>query len=157
PAGGAAYDPAEKMPPKLAARLPSAEADVASRAAVQGILDELDLPPVRPPRAQTPPLRLETPGPFSAQGPEGDKAASGSPKEIRENPDKYPLRAAVLETADALRKHAGAPLHDYIGAGSAGEAAKKSILEHQREPALIFLDLKTKVERLREVGENRAE
>lgn len=157
PAEGAAYNPEEKPPAKLVARLPAAAGDLAARAEVQRILDELDLPPVRPPRAHTPPLKLETLIPFSAKVLESYKADYTSLKDIVAQPLKHPLRVAVLETAEALRKHAGAPLHDFIAAGGAGDAAKKSILEHQREPALIFFDLKMKVEKLREVASMKEE
>ena len=154
---GAAYDPAEKVPPRLVVKLPTFGGDVAARAEVLSILDELDVPAVKPPRAHTPPLRLETLIPFSPQTLEQYKADYKDLKEIKEQPQKYPVRVAVLEAAEALRTHGSVSLIDYVGAGSNGEAAKKSILAQQREPARIYQDLKEKVEALRELAEMKGE
>lgn len=157
PEGGAAYNPEEKPPAKLVAKMLAVQGETVPRAVIQAILDELDLPPVKPPRVETPALKLETIVPFSAKTLEAYKADYNMLREITENPEKYPLRVAVLDTATALRKHAGAPLHDFIAGGGAGETTKKAIFEHQREPALIQLDLKNKIERLRELAEMREE
>ncbi len=155
---GSAYDPQEKQPAKLTARAPAVEGDAAVRKEVQGILAELDMPPVKPPRVQAPPLKLETLVPFAAQALEPYKADYLSLKEVLEQPEKYPLRVAVLDAAQALRKHADAPMIDSIPAsGPASDAAKKSILEQQRELAVIQLDLEKKLEKLREVATSRDE
>jgi hypothetical protein len=78
--------------------------------------------------------------------------------EIRKNPDKYPLRFAVLAAVDSLRKqYAEGSLPEEFRAPDPKDraAAMKRILESQRPLARQMADLKEQQERLEGLTEER--
>jgi hypothetical protein len=105
PAEGAAYDPKEKLPPKLVIDPPAQpDGTTAEPRLVRGILKEIDVPSLKPTRDDMR-LKPESLPPFSAKTMDAYKADS----------KKTPLRDAVALAQAALQKQGDAErLQEYF-------------------------------------------
>src|SRR5262249_53941174 len=155
---GAAYDPKEPLPSRVEVpNPPPPSGGAASRQEVRGILEEIGLPPIKPALDQTP-LEFDVLIPFDAKKLKSYKA-DATTQEILANPEKYPLRAAVLKVVKLLTEHfnpekASVVLRDYFG-GNNGEQGKKQVLAEQRAPAMVLAELREAKEELDKAGQAR--
>jgi hypothetical protein len=157
PAEGAPYDPKEPLPARLIVSPPTPLADNrASPSDVQGILQEIDLPPLRPGQGDVASLKLEALLPFAANVLEAYRPDYSSVEAIRAEPAKYPLRVAVLEVLDLLRKAGQSPLREKFRGGGNPDRIKKEILKEQEQPARLTRELKEALDLLEEAGRQRA-
>jgi hypothetical protein len=160
--GGAAPNKQEALPPKIdIPQPPPPPGGMARPDEIRSILSEIDLPPIKLARADTAALQIEAMMPFSAKKLAPYQADYASLKEIETNPERFPLRAAVLDAVKLLRekfnpKNPELVLRDYF-AGNNSEAIKKEILKEQEKPADILSELNTVSRRLEKVGEKRDE
>jgi hypothetical protein len=158
---GAPYDPAEPPPPPVAVPPPPQPSEgAAGKAVVQSILEETDaIPPVKLTREGLLPLQYESLPPFSGKTLEAYKADYTSLNELRAKIDQYPLRKAVLNAADVLKKHAKSFREDFPAGGGGALTAdeKKNILDQQQDPAKINAELDEALEELIEAGKDRAQ
>ena len=155
---GANYDAQETLPPRIELGNPPLAGD--SAADVRQILDELKLPPIQV--SATGDEKIELDGIFFAR----DKLTPYLPdykslEEIRRQPEKYPLRVAVLETLKLLDNEFGAGdtraalRQFYPAAGS--QDMKNRILNEQKKPAKILLRMQEARTTLEKAGEARAD
>jgi hypothetical protein len=172
PAAGSPYDPAAPPPARFEMPTPAkiAGGKPADPALVRGIVREIALPPIKllgkDETAFT--SRLESLVPFSAVALK-DYAPDGmSIEDARRSADVYPLRVAVLNAVEVLRrhgenkvkvgnsiKHVGSLREEFRGATN--DAVKKTVANEQREgPALILAELEDAVKELEKAGESRA-
>jgi hypothetical protein len=93
PEEGAAYNPAEPVPPRVAPKQPAALAEAYSVDELRKLLEEVDLPPIKIAKDETP-LRAEALPPFPAKA----MAAYQAP----DDKEDTPLRAAVKAGVKAL-------------------------------------------------------
>jgi hypothetical protein len=156
---GAPYDPEEPPPPPVAVPPPPQPSEgAAGKAVVQSILEETDaIPPVKLTREGLLPLQYESLPPFSGKALEAYKPDYTSLKDLRAKLDQYPLRKAVLNAADVLKKHAKSFREDFPAGGGGALTAdeKKKILEQQQDPAKINAELEEALEELIDVGKER--
>jgi hypothetical protein len=149
----------EPLPQVAIAPIPPPVGGTASPADVRAILDEIALPPIKLTSELTTPLHIEALVPFSAKKLEPYRADYRSLSAIEDNPDKYPLRAVVLQAVRVINKefnpHNDAfALRDSFPGGNS-EAVKAQIAERQTKPALIHEKLTEALENLKKVGEER--
>jgi len=160
--GGAAPNKQEALPPKIdIPQLPPPPGGMARPDEIRGILSEIDLPSIKRARADTAPLQIEAMMPFSAKKLAAYQADYTSLKEIVANPERFPLRAAVLDAVKLLREKFNPQnpelvLRDYF-AGNSSDAIKKEILKEQEKPADVLSEMNTIYRRLEKVGEKRDE
>jgi hypothetical protein len=158
-ADGAAYDPEEPLPAPVVIPVPPRPPEgAAGKAVLQSILEETDgIPPVKMTRQGTLPLQYESLPPFSAKLLETYKADYTSLKDLKAKADQYPLRKAILNAADVLKKHAKSFREDFPAGGGGALTAdeKKKILEQQQDPAKIFAELQEALDELKEAGNER--
>jgi hypothetical protein len=126
---------------------------------IRSILREIDLPPIKLARSDTATLRIETLVPFSAKKLAPYRPDYLSLGEISANPERFPLRVAVLEAVKFLRErfnpqNPALVLRDYFS-GNNSDAIKKAILKESEKPADILTDLNALYRRLEKVGEER--
>lgn len=157
PATGAAYNPAEPLPPPLVVRQPPLKGDPASLAVVRGILEEIKQVPS--PRVGRPGLQDVLPvnalPPFAAQDLEPYQTDYRSWKEFEAQKDQYPLRAAVAHAVKVLQENADKfALKEYFG-GASTAAVKKAVLKEQMEPGKAILFLEEVLEELEKAGAQR--
>jgi hypothetical protein len=171
-AAGSPYDSAAPPPAKFEMPTPAkiAGGKPADPALVRGIVREIALPPIKllgkDETAFT--SRLESLVPFSAAALK-DYAPDGvSVEDVRRSADVYPLRVAVLNAVEVLRRHGenkvkvgnsikniGSLREEFRGATN--DAVKKTVANEQREgPALILAELEDAVKELEKAGESRA-
>jgi hypothetical protein len=161
PEGGAAYDPGEALPPPLAIPRPAPPAGgFAKREMIRGILNEIELPPIKLARSDTAALRIEDLVPFAAKKLD-DYEPDASLKDIEANPMKYPVRVAVLEAVKLLREKFNpqqpeVALREYFG-GNNSDAIKKEILKEQEKPADVLSELEMIRVRLAKLNDAREE
>jgi hypothetical protein len=155
---GAPYDRGEPLPAKTEVAIPVPSGSMAKQADVRSILQEIELPPMKPVRESTTPLALDTLMPFSADVLEHYRPDYQSLKEIESSPQKYPLRVAVLEAVKLIRRELTADndafsLQDSFPGVS--ETLKKEILKRQTQTARITARLRETLDNLRKIGEER--
>jgi hypothetical protein len=171
-ASGSPYDPSAPPPARfeMPTRATLAGGKPADPALVRGIVREITLPPIKllakDETAFT--SRLEALIPFSAVALKDYAPDNVSIEDVKKSADVYPLRAAVLNAVEVLRrhgenkvkvgnsvKHVGPLREEFRGATS--DAVKKTIANEQREgPALILAELEDAVKELEKAGEFRA-
>src|SRR5262249_37901202 len=69
---------------------------------------------------------------------------------------QFPLRAAVVDAVDLLRKYGKTPLMELFR-GTTNDQVKAAVLQSQREPARIIGELQEGLDLLRKAGETRDE
>jgi hypothetical protein len=157
---GAPFDPQEREPKKV--EIPNIAAEqgaVAARSDIEGILREIDLPPIRLVREQTATLRIGAFIPFLARAMEPYKADNVSVSEVEAAAEKYPLRASVLKVVRQLNEEFG-PEKASVSfresfSGGKSDQIKAEILKEQTKPARVLLDLQEALDQLRKSGEKR--
>jgi hypothetical protein len=157
---GAPYDKDEPLAPLVVIqRPPVPSGGVADQRDVRSILQEIDLPPIKMAQERSGTVAIETIIPFSAEVLQTYRPDYGSMKEIKNNPDKFPLRVKIINTIELLRKHfdpkenAGS-LREHFGGGN-NDKIKAEILKEQLKPAHVQADLKDKLDELRKAGVER--
>lgn len=157
-ADGIPFDPNEPPPARLVLRAPEVPGGAAPPAEVRKVLDEIDIPPIKLGRGN-PSLKLDAVLPFAAERMEKYRADYASIRELLQiagNKEKYPLRAAVVAATDVLRKYAREPLIEVFTGGN-NDKVKQQILDQQRRPATIILELDEALADLRKVEDKRDE
>jgi hypothetical protein len=153
-AEGASYDKNEPPPAKVVVEKPSSSQEGAAKPKdIRDLLQEIDVPPIKLVRESTSPLRVEELMPFSAKVMQAYRADYNSLDENKDE-DKYPLRAAVLQAIDILRKHAKFPLQEHFAGGNS-EQLKKQIEEQQKPLARINGELSEALEKLNDLETKR--
>jgi hypothetical protein len=163
PAAGAAYDPAEPMPPPLTLKEPASPGgQLAGFAEVNGILNEIKLlPPVRQTRAgedrllqayNLPPFPAKVLGTYKRD----------DYKSVKEVLDRYqqdpqgfakahPVRALLLDAAEALRKSAKINMRETLF-GPIDPKKKTAFLKEQREPGMMIFELEQVLGQMQTLG-----
>ncbi|HVK15613.1 MAG TPA: caspase family protein [Fimbriiglobus sp.] len=117
---------------------------------VAGIATRITLPPLRANRSTTDKEKsLDELIPFAEAAMKGHMPDGISDSDIRDEPEKYPLRKAALDTLAALKTS-----WDRLGESGVrdrfvqetSDAVKKLIIAEQETPALIGLELKSRVQ-----------
>ena len=127
----------------------------ATKKEIQGLIDEIDVPPVKPARNTGKAVGFASVVPFSEdvmRKYRGDATI----RAIMADADKYPLRVATLNAVEILRKvdKDRAELPDEIRSQQ-NDAAKAAIKNLQKGPARIMADLKDAIDALEKAGEER--
>ena len=158
---GASYDAQEPLPGRLVLPAQQTASPPAAPEAVRQILKELKLPPIQLSMAEDEKIELDGVIFFAR-----DKLAPYLPdyrslEEIRQQPAKFPLRVAVLDTLDLLNKEFGSgkakeTIRQFYSASGAQDA-KNRILNEQKKPAQLLLALQEARARLDKAGESRDE
>ncbi|HEY1379142.1 MAG TPA: hypothetical protein VGF55_20235, partial [Gemmataceae bacterium] len=165
PGEGAAYNPAESLPPRFDLPRPAALAagGLADPQMVKSIFTEIALPPIKLPRDsdQAPQpgdeaARLAAVMPFRADALKGYEADYADLKEIMAKGGEYPVRVAVIHAVDALDKLArsgnGRLLEEFRG--QITDDVKKSITAMQKDgPGRLELELSDAYEELEKVAD----
>jgi predicted Zn finger-like uncharacterized protein len=174
---GLAYDPSVRMPPHI--ELPKstafAQGGVADPKEIEKLIREVAVPPLKLPRdkGQESPEQqaaaLAATFPFSAETMKPYAADYHSLREILDKPKDYPLRVAILKTAEALDRQgrlnririgdkevsADSLIEKFRDSGS-DAAVKKSLTRSQQDgPALMLVELQELLELMEKVGRNR--
>jgi predicted Zn finger-like uncharacterized protein len=159
------YDPAESSAahltiPRVADLAPGGLADARQ---VRSILAEIALPPIKPIRngqeaGQDEIGRLAEIIPFRADALKGYEADYQNLRELLDQPERFPLRVAVIHAVEALDKLArsgrGKLMDEFRG--PATDDVKKSITDNQKEgPARLELELATALEELEKAADLR--
>jgi hypothetical protein len=154
---GAPYDPAQLLAPAVVIKPPPmSPGGLAPTAQVRKILDELKLvPPVRPARDPRSGLTADTLPPFPAKALEPYEADYMSLAEIEQNPEKYPLRVAVLRAAKVLRENVDQFHMKEVFNGNTSAQIKRQVLKEQVDPGKSILFLKDALDDLKKAGEKR--
>jgi hypothetical protein len=152
PGAAVALNPDE--PPAARVEFPAPPKGVAPDEVV-GIAGRIALPPLRTNRSTTEKEEsLAKLVPFAETAMKGYMPDGVSDEEIQADPEKYPIRKAALDTLAALRKSwdklqnpkTGEPgIRDRF-VEETTEAVKKRIVAEQEAPALIGLEMKTRVQ-----------
>lgn len=172
PATGSPYDPTALPPARFEMPTPAkiAGGKPADPALVRGIIREISLPPIKLLGKDETAFaaRLESLLPFSAAALKDYASDKVSVEDIKRSADVYPLRIAVLNAVEVLRRHGenkvkvgnsiknvGSLREEFRGATN--DAVKKTIANEQREgPALILAELEDAVTDLEKAGAFRA-
>ncbi|MBX7103128.1 MAG: hypothetical protein K1X57_03555 [Gemmataceae bacterium] len=170
---GAAHDPAEPSPTRVVIPKPSslARGGLADPSVVKAIFDEVRCPPIRATSADKALTTDDLEGvfPFSAETLARYAADYKNLQEVTENPQKYPLRVAVLKAVEVLDRHSRGDV--LVGAsrkqvgllreeftGPSSDNIKKTIAREQQEgPAAMYLELEDLVKSLEKVGRSKSE
>lgn len=160
-ADGAAYDPDQAPPARMLVTAPKPAADAASHAEVQQILEELALPPFRVSSGEDQPLVLDGVVTFSAEKLAPYKPDYTSLAQVRAQAAKKPLRGAVLDTLDLLRRvgqpsRTGEGFRDFYPA-KAPANLKDRVRREQERPAKLMASLNEAREHLDKIAEERGE
>src|SRR5262249_20871537 len=142
--GGAPYNAAEPLPPKLVLKAASpAAGTVASSTVVESILEEINqLPPVRASQKQVPFASLPV---FSGKIVDDYQPDYQSwPELVRmaKDKDKYPVRAAVLEAIKALKASGKIAMRESFS-GTITPQVKKQFAATQQEPGIMIFELES--------------
>jgi hypothetical protein len=147
PADGAAPDPREKLPPKVAIPSPTLEGDqVADLRVVRGILREIDAPPVKKDREEMR-IRAESLPLFPAKALAAYTADSA----------KTPFREAVAKAHAALQNQGdNERLQEYFNAPSGDKTAFNMELENKgKQLAKALFEIESAMEELAKVEAER--
>jgi hypothetical protein len=156
--GGAPYNPAEPLPMHTVVHAaPMPGGDAARPAMVQKILDEIALVP--PPRAgrntATDAFNVKALPTFAAKDLEKYDADYKSWAEFETKGDKFPVRAAVVKAAKALRESTTKfTMKEFFG-GATTAAVKKAVFKEQAAPGKTILNLEDALDELVQAGEKR--
>jgi hypothetical protein len=156
--GGAAYNAAEPLPPRLVLKaVAPAGKKVAGLAMVKNIVDEINrLPPVRASQKQVQAASLPA---FSAGALEEYNADYKSWPELlamAQDKDRYPLRAAVLQAIKVLRDSEKIKMKETFG-GPITPQVKKQFAATQQEPGIMIFQMETALAELKTAGQKRAQ
>jgi hypothetical protein len=161
--GGAPYSAAEPAPPPMRVVAGGAKkANIASRALIDGIVREINAIPT-PREARGKPTESFPPGampPFPAEALRGYEVAYGSLDELKKivagDPNRHPLRAAVLNAIKELNDSAQkfAPRTNFSGA--INDVLKKQVHKEQRAPGEMIGALEFALGALEKAGKDRA-
>ncbi|MFL5340821.1 MAG: hypothetical protein ACJ8F7_11790 [Gemmataceae bacterium] len=152
-----AYDAAE--PPAKAVEIPAPEKvfdkGLAAKKDLEAIMNEINVPPVKLVRATGNAVRFEAVVPFPADVMNKYKG-DATIAEIKGDPEKYPLRIAVINAVEKMRELGGntGDLPEEIRS-QASDAQKAMLKNLQKGPARVMADLKDVLEALEKVGEDR--
>lgn len=145
--GGVALNPDE--PPAARFEFPTPPKGVAP-AEVAGIAVRIALPPLRASQVSTEKeVPLDQLVPFAEAAMMGHMPDGVSDADVRDEPEKYPIRKATLDTLAVLmmswdRLGRSGVLDQFPG--ETNDAVKKRIVAAQEVPALIGLELKTRMQ-----------
>lgn len=171
--GGPAPDPHE--PPAEVVKIPKPaelfREGTADPMLIQGIFAEVICPPIRAKSADEilAPETLQSVTPFSAAALAEYAADYRDLDEIKKNPEKYPLRVAVLNAVEVLHRHARGDVlvgrtRKQVGllreefSGPTTDAMKKTIEKEQTlGPGAMYLELEELYKSLEAVGEKKAD
>jgi hypothetical protein len=149
PESGEAIAPNADEPSAARFELPAPPKGVAP-AEVARIAARIALPPLRASQLSTEKEdSLDQLAPFTEAAMAGHMPDGVSDEDVRDDPEKYPIRKAALDTLAALKMS-----WDRLGKsgvidrfpGETNDAVKKRIVAAQEVPALIGLDLKNQVQ-----------
>lgn len=161
---GQPYDPSVPMPPRLAIAVPESLKDAAPPQLVQSILDELNIIP--PVRGESQALRPSHLPPFSSkllEEYETDQKFANFDQlraQVMKDAEKYPLRAAVVEAIEDLRKSNSFTFTESLfspGGATLDPKVKAKFLETQKEPGKVIFGLENSLAKLVEVEDKRDE
>ncbi len=156
PDSGAAYNAGEPLPSPLAVRLPTIPGvDVAGKAAVKSIMDEIEM---IPPARETRPLPFIPPMPAKAVAAyqrDGYNSIAELQKMVAAEADKFPLRKAILDAIDVLKENSKIDIEESLTdpGGPITPAVKTAFLERQKGPALSIFALEQALVKLQKAGE----
>ena len=159
-AEGTPPDPGEREPEKIEVPTPSAEQGAtATRSDIEGILREIEIPPIKLIREQTAPLLIGALIPFPARTMEPYKADKVSISEVEAAAEKYPLRVSILRVVKQLNdefspEKAAVSFRESFSGGKSDQI-KAEILKEQTKPARVLLDLQESLDQLRNAGGKR--
>ncbi len=161
---GAAYNPAEPLPPQITIRPPAQNLgeDAAGAAMVNNILEEIKkIPPMKESlKDYMKTLRAESLPPFPKKVMDFYKADYKSWSDLEAKAKdkayraKYPLRAAVLEVKKLLEKSEEVRLEDRLY-GPINDKTKASFLDKQKPIALAIFELDEGLQTMKEAAEMR--
>jgi hypothetical protein len=161
PDQAASYEAPEPLPAPLQLSAPQPPTAPADPRVVRQILGELKLPPIQASLAEEEKLDIDGVVFFAR-----DKLSPYLPDyqsldEIRRQPEKYPLRVAVLNTLKFLDNEFGSgksngALRQFYPAGGSQDT-KNRILTEQKRPAQLLLRLQEERAKLDKAGEARDE
>lgn len=171
PESGAAYDKTEAAPPPpVLASLPVGAGDVAKiRRTIQGVLDEIGAPPVKPGREDTglkfdllPPFSEKALEKYAADNPDVKSKVRGAVEQARAvlwavnvYPPPQTISGEVGKVKSALRGVNLSVLKDGYRANPNENLLKTQVFNDQREVAKIFGQLDEAYEKLMEAKEDR--
>lgn len=167
---GALYDPDQPMPERLAIRPPSVEGgDVAKEAQVKGIIDIVQLLP--PVRAAQSTIKFSHLPAFSVKTIEefkGDRAYANFDElkknfdELKKsedaNPEKHPLRAAIVEGIACMDDAKSLVMEERLinpGGGQFDGKVKAAFLNKQKDPGIKIFEMESVLAKLKAAGEER--
>jgi hypothetical protein len=155
--GGAAYNAAEPLPPRLVLKaVAPAGNKVASLDLVKNIVGEINrLPPVRASQKQVQAANLPT---FTVETIEEYKADYNSWADLvamAKDKDAYPLRAAVLQTIKVLTESEKIKIRESFS-GPITPQVKKQFAATQQEPGIMIFEMETALADLKAAGQKRA-
>jgi hypothetical protein len=163
PGESVAYDPQEPAPARFDIPTPASlmTAGVADKKLVKSLIAEADVPPVKVARKGTPAINLDMIFPFSAEVMK-DYQDDVPLSEVMANPDKYPLRIAAISGAKLLREIRDTKDKNESNLpeefrGETDDKAKASILNSQRIPARIQLQIEEELQKMDTAAESRKE
>jgi len=155
-----AHDP--KAPPAEMFKVPTPQdvfvKGVVPRADVKKMLDIFALPPLKQTRISDSSLRVDQILPFTVEAMK-DYRSDVPLDAIKKNADKYPLRIAVLDVIDELRKlnSGDISLPTELTEADRSDASKGNLAKLQREPARLMQKLSELEEKLGKAAEGRGE
>src|SRR5262249_46468793 len=125
---------------------------------IKKMLDVFALPPIKEARRTETAVRFDKVLPFPAEMMKDYK--NPTPIDvIRKDPDKYPLRAAIVDAVEKLRKldSSDLALPTELMEAQVNDAAKAALQKQQRVPARVMLVLTNVKEALEKLAEERKE
>jgi len=159
--GDVAFDKTQPLAAGMMIPRPSPPGGMAKADEVRSILEEIDLPPIKPAREESRRPLIEELVPFSAKKLEAYRADYTSVKEIDSNADRFPLRVAVRKAIKLIRdrfdpQNGGVALRENFS-GNTNDRVKAEILKEQARPAELLLELQLGKRALEKAGEKREE
>lgn len=154
--GGKAYDAAEPVAQAIAPKQPNIGAAAAGKAIVENILGEINLAP--PAKATLRPIQFANLPIFKSAVLENYKSDYTSLAELKaqlkRDKDKYPLRAAIMETVEGMNKDLNIVSRERV-TSPINDGVKKQILAEQDKPGLMIFELTQKLTALKELQDKR--
>jgi hypothetical protein len=155
----ASYDQEEPLPRKIEIPLSFPVVGGGLRGQIRSIIQEIELPPLKPARAQRMSLHIEDLLLFSAEAIQRYQPDYHSLAEIEHSSEKYPLRMQVIQTIELMRATFDADgshglLRDYFYGGSS-DRVKAAIFKEQMKPARVLEELQERLEELRKAARYR--
>jgi hypothetical protein len=168
--GGAEYD--ASLPPAKALVIPKPR-DIAKGSAdagqVKKLLDEIKLPPIKAVAVNEIDEDVSGALPFAAETLKAYAADYESVNDLLKEPDKYPLRVAVIRAVEVLQRHGRGEIKPgqttkHVGKlretfqGQLNDVAKRQIEQEQRTvPAAMLIELEEVLSSLEEQQAKRAD